>query len=213
MGAVSIAINDSYATAAQYRSFVDKSDTSDDANILTQLTAVSRFFERQVGQFFNQDAAVVVREFFGEGQPYLRLNQELSPGIASKTGLIIRIDEDDDGDFADETALVNSDLNFLPLNADKEPEAQPWREVWLTSRSALSAFPRNRKVQITAIWGWPSVPGPVTQDTIRLTAIWRGEHPSATARFNELDQVVTESPLAMALVKRFQAAYSKAVVA
>lgn len=52
-----MAISDAYATAATYRDITGKTDTSEDAEILTDLKAVSRFLEGRLHRFFNKDAA------------------------------------------------------------------------------------------------------------------------------------------------------------
>ena len=208
-----MAIDSAYATAVEYRSVISDTVTTDDVMILRHLTAVSRYLEREAGQFFTKDAAVVARLLRGSGSKCLRLDQEGAPGIATATGLVIEVDEDNDGVFTDETDLVVADLLLLPLNATKGAEPKPFTEVELTSRSRIGSFPSNVLVQVTATWGWPSVPELVWSSTIELAAIWRGESPRSTGRMNELEQVVSASPLALSLVKRFRAAYTRAVVA
>ena len=207
-----MAISSAYATATEYKSFIDKTISTEDAELDEQLDGTSRYLEGVSNSFWNIDAAVVVRQLLGAGLPCLDLGQGNAPGIATQTGLIIKVDQDNDGDFTDETALDNATLRFLPLDADVGPEARPWRFVELTSRSGLGSFPSNHLVQVTAKWGWPAVPKLVKQTTIELTAIWRGEGSRASQRMNELDEAISASPYAMSLVKKFISRYQRLVV-
>lgn len=207
-----MALGDAYATAQEYRDTVDNSEvigSSTDAIINRQLKAVSRLLESECGQFFNKDAAVVTWQQLGEGSAYLNLREGGSPGIATATGLVVKIDADDDGDYADETALINSDLLLHRLAAAFDQEARPFTRVQLTTRSTYTAFSLGRLIQITATRGWPAVPDAIKEATIELTAIWREESTRATSRMNELDQVVTMNPLAQNILKRLKNAYSK----
>lgn len=206
-----MAIGDAYASAAEYRDRKRKQDTSPDATVLTQLTAVSRFLEREAGQFFNRDGAATARILFGDGSDVLFLKTEGLPGIATTTGLVVKVDTDDDGSFADETAVTG--VVARPLNAALGPEAAPYTELWLPSGASRSYFPTGYRVEVTADYGWPEVPDLIKELCIELTAIWRQESQRATGRIPELSQVVSESPYALSLVKRFRNAYRMPVVA
>ena len=93
-----MAVTDAYASAATYRALIDKSDTGEDAEILTDLTAVSRWMERKLGRFFTTDASAVKRVY--QSTPYS--NQPKSLFIDDLvTVTAIKADTDDDGTFAD----------------------------------------------------------------------------------------------------------------
>lgn len=203
-----MAIGDAYASVEEYRRVVKHSDDEDDAAIQSHLLAVSRYFERELGQFFTRDATVVSRTYVGDGSRCLRVDN-----ISTTTGLVIAIDEDDDGSFADETALVSTDYELRPLNADQGPEVKPWTEVYLPSWSNYGAWPRGHRVQVTARFGWPAVPRAIWSAVIEMTAIWRGESPRSTGRMSELDETVAMSPLAMSLVRRLREVYWMPVLA
>jgi hypothetical protein len=74
-------------------------------------------------------------------------------------------------------------------------------------------FPSGKWIDVSAKWGWPEVPEYVIEATMELTAIWQGSSPRSTGRMNELDEVVSMSPMAMGLVKRFVSAATKVRVA
>jgi hypothetical protein len=202
-----MAITDAYATAAEYRAVAGKSDTAQDAQVLIDLTACSRLFEREAGQFFNKDASVVNRVFRARRSDLLDLTYEgFCPGIASTSGLEIKVDTDGDGSFADETAWASSDYELHPLQAALGPEVKPWTDIKVSPNGTKSFIPGNR-VQVTAIFGWPAVPAAVKADVIEMCRLWRVETPRASGRILELEEATATSPLMMSLVSRIRSAY------
>lgn len=206
-----MAIGDAYATAATYRARVVKSSADDDAAITSSLESVSRWLERTLNVVsFNQDAAAVARVYIGDGSPCLRVDE-----IALTAGLSIKVDEDDDGSFGDETALASSGAYELrPLNADKGPEAQPWREIVLPSWSSYgNAWPLDHRVEVTAVYGWPAVPEAIVNACIAFTAMVRGESPYFSGRILELDSVESVSPHARSVLNSLKDTYWMPVLA
>ena len=213
-----MAISDAYATAAEYRAATDKVDTSEDAAILTDLTAVSRMIELELGRFFNKDASDVARDFiaFASGPVYPEAENpwrwargsktlELGCDLATVTSVVV----DDDGDGTPETTVTTGNYQLWPLNADKGPEARPYRALFIPEWSTRSAWPSSRIVRITGKFGWPAVPGAIKAATIQLTAILRIETPRAEARVSELGQLVQMSPKAMGIVHDLKRNYSR----
>jgi len=201
-----MAITDAYATLDEYKAQYHEGPDADNV-IKRQLLTVSRLFERETGQFFTKDASVVNRVFKARYSDLLDLTYEGNcPGIASTSGLVIKVDTDNDGSFSDETAWASTDYELLPRGALQGSEQKPYTEIAVPSWGTQS-FSIGSLVQVTAIFGWPSVPQAVKDDVIELTAIWRGESPRATGRMNELDQIVSQSPMAMSLVSRIRDAY------
>lgn len=206
-----MAINEAYATAQEYRAVTGKTDTADDMLIGRHLLTCSRLFDRETGLFFSRDEEPVARIFVPKWGDMLDLDYEgMCPGIADVTDLEIKVDTDGDDSFADETAWALTDYDLYPLNADKGPEPRPWDRI--KPRGSKRFVPGN-KVQVTAIFGWPAVPGAVRDDVIELCGIWRSENPRATGRMNELDQIVATSPMAMSMVRRIRDAYVSMKVA
>lgn len=198
-----MAITDAYATPGEYRATVGKGSAADDPMIARQLQAVSRYIERVTGQFFGKDDSAVARLYV----PARSTRCLAVDNIASPSGLSIKVDEDRDGSFADESAWAATDYELRPLNADKGPEARPWTEIYVPSWSTKGGFGAGERVEVTAVFGWPAVPATVKELTIELCAIWRTESARSTGRIDELDQVVSASSLAMGLVRRLTDAY------
>lgn len=210
-----MARSDAYATADEYLAVYPES--VDRGLIQRHLQTCSRYVENEAGEWFGKDTEAATYLFRGDGSPFLQLDRDGMPGLAVLTDLSIKVDTDGDGSFADETALVVNTLRFYgrgdDLNPDKHPEPQPYRRIELTSQSAISSFPFGRLVQVVGFMGWPSVPQSIWSVVIELCGIWRVQSPRSTGSMNELDAVVSTSPMAQGLVKRFKAPYMRAVVA
>jgi len=206
-----MAVTDAYATAAEYRAVAGKSDTAADAQILIDLTACTRLFERESGQFFTKDATAVARLFRPKWSDWLDLTYEGGcPGIATTSGLEIKVDTDGDGSFADETAWASTDYELHPLQADKGAEVRPWTDIKV-ARNGTQRFIPGGLVQVTAVFGWAAVPAAVKADVIEMCRLWRVETPRASGRILELEEATATSPLMMSLVTRIRTAYRSKV--
>lgn len=201
-----MAVTDAYATAATYRGLVSKSDTGEDAEILTDLTAISRYMERRLGRWFTVDASAVARVY----ETTLLSNQPKSLFIDDLVALTsIKVDEDDDGSFADESAWASTDYELLPHNAGDGPEPGPYTQIHIPPWSSKDLW-GNHRVEITATFGWPAVPSAIEQACVQLTGILRLETPRATRSVNITSETVLEtSPQAQEIVTALMQMYAK----
>ncbi len=197
-----MAITDAYATAAQYRAVTGKTDTSQDANVLIDLKAVSRYIDGKMGRFFNVDASDVARVYV----PADNL-KSLWVDDLSATPTTIKLDTGGDGTFT--TTLEATDFELLPLNADKGPEPRPYTRIGMTPWGNYSGFEKNIRVQITGKFGWPSIPVAIQQATIHLAAILRLESPRATTRIAELGDVMETSRDAQNIIYKLADRYKR----
>lgn len=118
--------------------------------------------------------------FYGDGTRVLRVDD-----IGSTSGLVIKIDDDNDGSVADETALTSSDYQLRPLNAASMVQPESYNQIHLPAWSSRGSWPRGVLVSVTAVWGWPAVPEQIVSATIELTRLLRVEGPRATNRLDE----------------------------
>lgn len=200
-----MAVTDAYASAAEYRSAIAKSDVGDDAQIIIDLTAVSRYLERRLNRFFTRDTSAVVRIYDDEGGlPSIYVDD-----VVSVTSL--KIDENMDGAY--ELTIASTDYELLPRNAADGPEPSPYNEIALAPWGARTKFAHGSRIELTAVFGWPSVPAPIKSGCIQLTAILRLETPRASATVSELGQVVQSSPQARGIVDSLIKHYRKPAVA
>lgn len=188
-----MAIGDAYNTASVYRTMIGKTDSGQDADILIDLKAISRYLEGKLGRFFNKDAADVARAYVAPATASSIWIDDLSAAPTS-----IKIDDDQDGVY--ETALAATDYELWPLNADKGSEPRPFMKICLTPWGTRSAFYEGDRIEITGKFGWPAVPDAIQRATIQLTAILRLESPRATQRIPELSEAIEASPEAQKIV-------------
>lgn len=207
-----MAIGDAYATVGEYRSHIDKDSSEQDTAIAVDLLATSRWLERRLGvETFNKDETTSVRVYIGKGSSVLKLltDDGRQAGIASTGSLSIKVDDDDDGSFADETALATSDYELRPLNAAVGPEPKPWTSIVLPTWSSRGTWSAGRRIQVTAQHGWPSVPSAIKEACIIFTAMIRGDASEwLSGQVSTLDQVESVSPQARKMLRDLLMVYS-----
>lgn len=118
--------------------------------------------------------------FYGDGSRVLRVDD-----IGSTTGLVIKIDDDNDGSVADETALSSSDFQMWPLNAVSQVQPASYTQIHMPAWGSRGSWPRGLLISVTAAWGWPAIPEQIVNATIELTRLLRVEGPRATNRLDE----------------------------
>lgn len=218
-----MAWTDAYATAAQYRDRIDKSISTEDPSILEQLTAISRFVEMEAGRdgvprVFNQ--SVSEARYFDAGATltdddprakYLVTPRSYSP---NSRGLTIddlvsasEVASDVDGNGTWETVSAPADTFLRPYNA--AVYGKPYTRIELAPFAGASVGGYLKAVRVTGVWGWPSVPLPIKEAVIQLTAILRLETPRAQATISELGQLVTMSKEASGIVNDLRRRYRR----
>lgn len=179
---------------------VGKTDVADDAQITTDLTAISRFLDARMGRFFSRDVTPVARVY---------LPGVLGAGLVvddmAAAPVAVAIDTARNGTYA--TALLSTDYELLPRNAAWEPEPRPWTEIRLLPWGARRTFAAGTLVRVTAQFGWPAVPLAIQRACIHLTAILRLETPRATRRIPELGEAIEASPDAQRIIRQLMDPY------
>lgn len=205
-----MAIGDSYATPQDYRAHVSGTSTDQDVQIERLLKAVSRVIDRETGHAqtgFNKDASAVARIFTPD--PYTPNARILYVPPMSAAPTSIKIDEDADGSFADETALASTDYTLEPADAALMSDAEPYREIHAAPWGAWAGgFPRRCRIEVTAAWGWPAVPEAIRDSTVRLAAVLRMESPFATESIpHGIDGAVQASGTAKGILRALRGVY------
>src|SRR5690606_32093888 len=117
---------------------------------------------------FNKDDAPVVRRYIGNGTPCLEVDE------IADSDVTVRVDEDRDG--VCETTLSVGQCELGPANADKGPEPEPWRELWLpTWATYRGVWPRGCRIEVEARYGWPAVPAAIKDACIVFAAMYLGQ--------------------------------------
>ena len=205
-----MALDDAYISAEDFRARISKTVTTDDGILDDILKGVSRLIDRECGRFFGKDALVIVRTYDGNGQARLYIDD-----IASTTGLIVKVDLD--GDYAyggdNETLTISTHFWPGPPNAALGPEAKPYRYLEVVPNNGrLGVWPEQvRAVQVTAIFGWPAVPGAIVDAVVMVAhEITDLEQAGMTAALQNIDTAVNLSPVAFSIVQRIKREYGLA---
>lgn len=163
-----------YATLTDLKSYLGITDTVDDNQLYIALDASQAAIEAYCGRTFGRDTAATARLFDVAYDECLYVDD-----IASTSGLVVGT-SNGNGTY---TTLVASTYTTRPLNAltKGRPITQIVGNDWSTG--AL-----NAGVQVTAKWGWPSVPPEVTQATLILASrlFKRKNSPEGVAGFGDL---------------------------
>ena len=211
-----MAINTAYATAAEYRARIKKTDTGDDTEINLSITSVCRVIDRLTGMTatgFQEDSGNVTRIFHPDPLAPDPTVLSIPPLV---TLAAVKIDTDQDGSFSDETALDitqrTGDVLLWPTDATDGPEDQPYTELRTSPWGAYpDGWPRNLEVSVQGTWGWPGgVPATIKSACIELTGILRLETPRATNVVNEVGDVTSMSGEATRIVRDLYMSYRSA---
>lgn len=157
-----------YATSAQLKAQLKLEDTDDDTIVARVLTSASRQIDGYCGRAFWQDTAVVVREFYAASPTCVDLldqpGEQPAREISTVTGLIVKTDGAGDGTF-NTTLTISTDFLLYPRNA--ATDGQGFSEVRLVDNYTFARPGNDRAgVQITAKFGWPSIPDAVEEATL-----------------------------------------------
>lgn len=161
-----MAIVNGYATLAEIRSELgsyEDDDTGDNTKLEMSVEAASRMIDGWCGQRFWLDGSATARTFTPTNGYELDLINDAvdgdGSGIATTTGLVVKLDTADSGTYGT-TLTTGTDYLLRPSNAAVVSPARPYTEIALTGVNYLfsrSSYGRPL-VEITAKWGWPAVP-------------------------------------------------------
>lgn len=185
-----------YTTKALVKARLDITDTIDDTMIDSVITAASRSVDKFCNRLFSP--ATEARYFTAMCGTYLDIDDITT---------VTTIETDADGDRTYEDTWSATDFDLEPYNAAAYGEAYTQLH---TTPTGLYTFPTGRKgVKITGVWGWSSIPAPVSEATILLTVRWfkRKDSPFGIAGTNELGQVqmmATRDPDVKAMLEPYR---------
>lgn len=150
-----------YLTLAEAKDSLEipLTDTADDAMLELAIEAASRAIDDFTSRFFHQ-TALQAREF--------NVSRHWEVGvddISTTTGLVVKTDEDLNGIF-ETTLTLDTDFYLLPLNAGDETPVRPFTLLVLAPQSGRFFPVGVRTLQVTAQWGWPTVPTAIKQATL-----------------------------------------------
>lgn len=164
-------ITNGYCTLADLKPElrIPTADTDDDSRLEVAIAAASRQIDAHCGRRFWQDASVQVREYYATDPRHCEVDD-----ISTTSGLIVKIDDDDDGTF-ETTLTISTNFILRPLNAADRVPVWPFDEIVLVDTVNAQAFSLHSSgrpgVQVTARFGWPAVPDDVKKACLVQSAM------------------------------------------
>lgn len=154
-----MAITNGYCTLAEVKAVLRLTDSVDDTLLENTIEGASRRIDGYCGSFFYQTAGVV--------NLYPINEYKLSiPEASSITYL--KTDTDGDGTY-ETTWTAGVDYQLEPL--DRALQNRPIRRISAVGGKTFPLFyvPDLPGVQVSATWGWPSIPDDVREACILLS--------------------------------------------
>jgi hypothetical protein len=161
-------IGDPYATSDELKDYLKLTDSGStyDARLTDAVNTASREIERLCNRQFNKDTSATARVYVPKDWRHVNVDD-----FWTTSGFILETDSTGDGVF--ENTWSPSDYEIGPLNGivDGQPGWPYWRilSVW-NKILPVNCLGRRATVQVTAQWGWPSVPAPVHQACLIMAA-------------------------------------------
>jgi hypothetical protein len=151
-----------YASLTDLKSYLAITDTTSDPQLLDSLITASRGIEHYCGRRFFAESTATARIFVPRDRRVLGLND-----FWTSAGLVVQVDTGDDGTFA--TTLAATDYELQPFNGINDGETGwPFYRINYVTSTWPCNNSRDGSVQVTAKWGWATVPGPIKQACVYL---------------------------------------------
>ena len=207
-----MAITNGYATLTEIKAYLSISDTTDDTLLEDLIESASRSIDRIANRRFYLDASASARLYRAYSDVFVYTDD-----IGTTTGLVVALDENGNGTYT-KILTLNQDYILDPLTAPSMN--RPYTQLTMVSNTQMfPIFPGLTQnglrpgVQVTAKWGWPSVPTDINMACLILTAdlYKRKDAPGGILGLGDLG-VVRMSPLGRDVTAMVRA-YKKEVVA
>ena len=134
-------------------------NTVHDTRIEVAVEAASRMIESECRRTFTDAGSATARLYVAEHPWYVEVDD-----FHTTTGLVVRTDPGADGTF--DLTWSTGDYQLEPLSGRWNGRTWPYNRI--RARASLT-FPRYRRealIEVTAQWGWASVPTDVKQAAI-----------------------------------------------
>lgn len=189
-----MALGDSYATLSELKAYLRITDTNDDNELTDALASASRGIESVAHRQFNDAGSATARVYYPDHARLAEVDD-----FHTITGLVVKTDEGDDGTY--ETTWAAADYQLQPLNGMVSGQTGwPWWEVWAVSSRRFPSCSDRAPLQVTARWGWATVPAPVKQACLIVAAetFKLQDAPFGVAGFGDMGAIrVRDNPMAM----------------
>ena len=207
-----MAITNGYATLTQIKAYMSISDNTDNDLLEDLIESASRSIDRIANRRFYLDSTASARLYRAYSDIFVYVDD-----IGTTSSLVVKTDSNGDGTYA-KTLTLNTDYILDPLTASSL--GRPFTQLTMVSNTETwPIFPGLTQnglrpgVQVTARWGWPSVPDDINMACLILTAdlYKRKDAPGGILGLGDLG-VVRMSPIGRDVTAMVRA-YKKEVIA
>jgi len=153
-----VSITNGYATLAELKAALRITDYIDDAALERAVEGASRRIDGVCDRRFYLDGTASARTYYASSPWRCDVDD-----IGTTSGLVVKTDEDGSGTYA--RTWDASDYELGPLN--NLIKGAPVHAITGVG-FMFPTYTRPAPVQITAKWGWPSVPHAIREATILL---------------------------------------------
>jgi len=207
-----MAIVNGYATLTQIKNYMSISDNTDNDLLEDLIESASRSIDRMANRRFYLDVTASARLYRAYSDIFVYVDD-----IGTTSNLSVALDINGNGTYT-KTLTLNQDYILDPLTASSL--GRPFTQLTMVSNTETwPIFPGLTQnglrpgVQVTARWGWPSVPDDINMACLILTAdlYKRKDAPGGILGLGDLG-VVRMSPIGRDVTAMVRA-YKKEVIA
>ena len=163
-----MALTNAYCSLEQLKLHLNVPDSFDDDKAEMAISAASRQIDAHCGDMRQLwlSSATSVRHFEVDDSTHCYVDD-----ISTTTGLVVKVDTNGDGTYAD-TLTLNTHYILEPYNAAHKYPVRPYTEIEIVDGTG-GYFPTGPRpgVQVTAKFGWPAVPDDVTKACVIQAAL------------------------------------------
>jgi hypothetical protein len=164
-----MAITNGYATLTEIKNYLSISDNTDNDLLEDLIESASRSIDRIANRRFYLDSSASARKYRAYSDIFVYTDD-----IGSTTGLVVAIDTNGNGTYST-TLTLDTDFILDPLTAASL--GRPYTQLTMVSNTQTwPIFPGLTQnglrpgVQVTAKWGWPSLPSDINMACLILAA-------------------------------------------
>lgn len=175
-----MAITNGYATLVDVKRQLDITDNVDDTLLELCIESASRAIDNMTERVFFQGTAT--RIFVPDDSFYTPID-DLYSVTSVKTA--------DDADQVYDITWATTDYQLEPLNGTVNGTPWPYTGIRAVGDFLWPTVGQEATVQITGVWGWPSVPTAIKQACILQSARYykRSDSPMGVAGFDAMGAV------------------------
>lgn len=187
-----MAISNGYTTLNELKAFVSiaTADTDHDSDLERSVEAASRMIDNYCGRIFYDSGSATAKTFRASNPFYVEV-----PDFSTTSGLVVKTDTSDNGTY--DTTWDASDYQVEPTSS--QYDGRPYNRITAVESRMFPTWGRRARVEITARWGWASVPTDVEQTCLIVAAeLWRRKDAPFGVVFSQTGDTritATENPM------------------